>query len=279
VTIATYHPASQATSGEHSRGSGATESDALFGPPRRARNRVPYVHGAGFTLIELLVVIAIIAVLIGVLLPAIGRARDSGRSVKCLSNLRQIYVISRAYADEYKGMGPALGQPYSALPNWALVVQAASGTGGFAAGSVLVCPTVQGAYGRSMERTYAINATGHAGQSGDTSNYDDAPPLPGAHVAFDRMADPSRRLLVLDSTAAPTAPGNPPATRTSSVLDLRQTGHAGRIGWFHGGRLPFDATLPPGPTNRAADRFDGAMYDGSARAMAQIEEHWREPLP
>ncbi len=57
----------------------------------------------GFTLIELLVVIAIIGLLVAILLPALGKARESGRQVICQSNLRQIGVGFGAYAYDYKG--------------------------------------------------------------------------------------------------------------------------------------------------------------------------------
>ncbi|HTL30972.1 MAG TPA: prepilin-type N-terminal cleavage/methylation domain-containing protein [Tepidisphaeraceae bacterium] len=60
----------------------------------------------GFTLIELLVVLGILAVLIGILLPVFGRARESANRAACLSNMRQFGTAFLAYAQQNKGKIP-----------------------------------------------------------------------------------------------------------------------------------------------------------------------------
>jgi prepilin-type N-terminal cleavage/methylation domain-containing protein/prepilin-type processing-associated H-X9-DG protein len=63
-------------------------------------------HRAGFTLIELLVVIGIIAILAGLLLPALAKAKERGRAVKCLNNAKQIGLAVILYTEDHNFFPP-----------------------------------------------------------------------------------------------------------------------------------------------------------------------------
>jgi prepilin-type N-terminal cleavage/methylation domain-containing protein len=72
----------------------------------------------GFTLIELLVVIAVIALLIGILLPALGKARSQGQSAKCQGHMRQYGTAHQIYITDYDVMPGLAKETFSGDEQW-----------------------------------------------------------------------------------------------------------------------------------------------------------------
>ncbi len=187
---------------------------------------------AGFTLIELLVVISIIALLIAILLPALQSARESGRAVLCLSNIRQLGAGMNMFAEDQNEWYP----PRNAASINDYVAGAGNGSWPFAipvsrgywwqylepyvSAVVADCPTFEGEYA-TVGTTVLKISIGYNSQIG---HY----PLDTAHRRIEMVA-PSKTFLFGDAESSDRGglyASHSPKISVFDTLVLRHHGNA-----------------------------------------------------
>jgi len=209
-----------------------------------------------FTLIELLVVIAIIAILAAMLLPTLGRAKEAGKRIACLNNLRQLSLAAHMYADDSQGLYP----PRSSTNRWPSVLYDTYGR----SVNLLLCPseaTIPDSTGSSTSnnvadaspRSYFINGWNDYFASSDPVN------------DFSGMNDgDSMKEIAITHTSDTIILGEKTAGHGDFYMDLNE-GVAGNDFDGIANQSRHDSNPSDAITGTGSGGSNYAMADGSAR--------------
>lgn len=244
----------------------------------------------GFTLVELLVVIGIIALLISILLPALNRARESAKTVQCLSNLRQIGLAIATYVNQNQGFIPPYYINANGVTNlpqghiyWFQLLMDSNLLGtpdeyGQKFDQVFVCPNhdhvgdLLPASLQSMERymrgywgliNYGINTSLFLNQT----NWNGGPDIPTG-VKISQVRHPSETVMVCESnnmaSQFKTAYYVYPYFDTSAGIAWPFHANAGcNVLWVDGHASTVHRSIPNDPASMYSDKALGALYTSS----------------
>ena len=176
----------------------------------------------GFTLIELLTVIAIIGILAAILIPTVGKVRQTARGSQCLSNQRQIAMAFGLYANDNKGFLPRSGLPVS----WTLSINSyLPSRGNVITHKVFLCPTAPQPPDDYVNSAFQYSASFVLENGNAATALDGVGTPPAGPRRLTSIVRPSRAILIVDGVVDPTTyRANYSRTYTGVLADMNLAG-------------------------------------------------------